>query len=60
MSKLKVADLPHGRARPRVVYDIQMPAYEYSSGDDESMSVDRNRKNVGCPAPDCLSNVRVG
>jgi hypothetical protein len=43
--------------KPRVVFDLKMPQYQFRKGEDKSMSVDRKRKQAGAPAADCLSNL---
>ncbi len=43
--------------RPRVVFDLKMPQYQFRKGEDRSMSVDRRRDNTSAPANDCLSNL---
>ncbi|PJI89120.1 hypothetical protein BDW16_2427 [Sphingomonas koreensis] len=48
-----------GSAKPRVVFDVKMPRYEYRKGEDRSMSVDRPRKGEAASA-DCLANLTLG
>ncbi|GEM_PF-5179593 len=45
--------------KPKVVFDVKMPKYEYRKGDDRSMSVDRPRKAEKV-AVDCLANLAIG
>lgn len=47
-----------GTYKPRVVFDVKMPRYEYRKGEDRSMSVDRKRTSGGVSA-DCLANLIV-
>lgn len=46
-------------AKPRVVFDVKMPRYEYRQGEDASLSVDRQRTKATKPPSDCLANLRV-
>jgi hypothetical protein len=49
-----------GAGKPKVVYDVKMPRYDYRQNDGKSMSVDRNRSvGVGKPPADCLANIRA-
>jgi hypothetical protein len=46
--------------RPRVVFDLKMPRYEYRHGEDKSMSVDRSRARAKVTLPsDYLANLNV-
>jgi hypothetical protein len=45
------------RPRARVVYDPNMPKYEYRTGEDRSMSVDRRRMTVEALKGDLLANL---
>lgn len=43
--------------KPKVVFDLKMPRYDYRHGEDFSLSVDRKRTDVVAPA-DCLANIK--
>ena len=45
--------------RPKVVFDVQIPSYEYREGKGFSLSVDRKRSKAAKPAADCLANLRA-
>lgn len=45
-------------SRPRVVFDLKMPRYEYRQADGVSLSVDRKRSAVAKPPANCLANLR--
>lgn len=55
----KIGKVPASTKRPKVVFDVKMPAYEYRQGEDKSMSVDRKRGAPAKPAIDCLANLGV-
>ncbi len=56
-----MAQEPKGTNKPRVVFDVKMPRYEYRKGEDRSMSVDRKRgPSNGAVSADCLANLTVG
>ena len=46
-------------AKPRVVFDVKMPRYEYRQGEGASLSVDRQRSKASKPPSDCLANLKV-
>lgn len=55
-----MAQEPKGTDKPRVVFDVKMPRYEYRTGEGLSMSVDRARgKSKDAVAADCLANLMV-
>ena len=43
--------------KPRVVFGVKMPQYEYRRGEDKSLSVDRKRTASEKPSLDCLANI---
>jgi hypothetical protein len=45
--------------KPKVVFDVKMPRYEYRQHDGNSMSVDRTKSDRQ-PLPDCLANLMTG
>lgn len=45
--------------KPKVVFDVKMPQYEYRRGEDRSLSVDRKRATTAKPPADCLANLRA-
>jgi hypothetical protein len=44
-------------SKPKVVFDVKMPKYEYRQGDGQSLSVDRKRTGGDKPPVDCLANI---
>lgn len=44
--------------RPRVVFDLKMPRFEYRQTEGFSLSVDRKRAAVAKPPANCLANLR--
>lgn len=48
---------PSGKGRPKVVFDLKMPRYEYRETDGHSLSVDRKRAKGAKPPADCLANL---
>ncbi len=53
-----MAQEPKGASKPKVVFDVKMPRYEYRKNEERSMSVDRTR-TTGTVAADCLANLTV-
>lgn len=45
-------------SKPKVVFDLKMPRYEYRQSDGYSLSVDRKRVAVAKPPANCLANLR--
>jgi len=59
MTKTRKPEAGASEKKPRVVFDVKMPQYEYRRGEDKSLSVDRKRGGTGKPALDCLANIRT-
>jgi len=53
----KTTDKAADRPRARVVFDPKMPKYEYRTGEDKSLSVDRRRVVTEKPGSDLLANL---
>lgn len=45
--------------KPRVVFDLKMPRYEYRQAEEKSLSVDRSKPTDSKIALDCLANLKV-
>lgn len=45
--------------KPKVVFDLKMPRYEYRSAEERSLSVDRNRTTDAKASLDCLANLKI-
>ena len=54
-----MADIETGYTKPKVVFDVKMPRYEYRGDPGRSLSVDRKRKDAMIPPVDCLANIRI-
>ena len=53
-----IATKANATPKPKVVFDLKMPQYEYQRGEGKSMSVDRKRDEAGKASLDCLTNLR--
>ncbi len=54
-----MAEAKTAQMKPKVVFDVKMPRYQFRQGEDRSMSVDRDRSKVEKPSQDCLANIRA-
>jgi len=48
-----------GSAKPKVVFDLKMPRYEYRDSGGISLSVDRKKSAPAKLPADCLANIRA-
>lgn len=59
MAKAKKAAAAQPEAKPKVVFDVKMPQYQYRQGDGHSIAVDRKSAGTAKPSLDCLANLRA-
>lgn len=56
-----MVDKPNSKApKPRVVYDVKMPAYGYRDDKGQSRTVDVVPMKAAAPKLDCLANLPLG